>query len=522
VSDETVKSAESANAPDVSAVVSKGKAKPNVWCFTTYFTEGFPFAIVRMMSSVFFTDIGMKERYLGYLNFLGIPWNLKFLWAPLVDIFGSKRSWMIAIQSIVTLLTLAVAVICYMSSSAQTPFLSTSVLVGLFIAFAFIAATNDIIIDGYYIEGIPDQKEQAAYTGYRVFAYRIALVAAKFGIIYAVGMKTKSVIAPGGGAAQDLMASGAAKAIYTAWAYGFGAAGVLMALFTLYHLVALPDFSVRQKAIRKASDAYNDFFLSFASYLQISLLRAKIAIFSGLSVFILGTSIMLLNGANILEALSSAFLIFLALLIVQSRPIVALSLIFIVFYKIGDEIIFSMGTPFLKRYLQVTNAQLAWMTGLIGLVGSIVGTTLGGLWIKKTGLKKAIWPLTLIMNVNIAAYIWLAWAHPLATNVNGLITICGVYCYEQIAAGLGNAVLIVYILKTCKKEFKAGHYAIGSAFMSVFSSIFGGYSGIIVEKMGYMNLFVIGLIATIPAMVLMFFVRIPEELPVEKNAASSK
>jgi PAT family beta-lactamase induction signal transducer AmpG len=201
----------------------------------------------------------------------------------------------------------------------------------------------------------------------------------------------------------------------------------------------------------------------------------------------------------------------LAVLLAQARPLVALSLIFIVFYKIGDEIIFSMGTPFLKRYLLVDNGQLAWMSGLIGLVGSIAGTTIGGLWIKRTGLRKAIWPLTLLMNINILAYVWLAWERPLATDTVGFLTIGGVYLYEQIAAGLGNAVLIVYILRTCKPEFKAGHYAIGSAFMSVFSSIFGGMGGIIVEQVNYLGLFIIGFCASIPAMGLLFFVPIKDE-----------
>lgn len=512
MSDQTEKKNENVNEPAILVDGVKGKTKPNVWCFSTYFTEGFPFAIVRMMSSVFFTDIGMKERYLGYLNFLGIPWNLKFLWAPLVDIFGSKRSWMIAIQSIITLLTAAVAVICLTSCSNSNPVLSTSVLVVLFIAFAFVAATNDIVIDGYYIEGIPDQKEQAAYTGYRVFAYRIALIVAKFGIIYAVGMYSKSAAMKAlPNTATEVVAAANIKTMYIAWAYGFGAAALIMALFTLFHIFTLPDFETRTKKVTSAKKVYQDFLLSFSSYLEISVERTKIALASGIGAFVILSIILITCKLSYVQALAYGLLALLAFLIAQSRPLVALSLVFIIFYKIGDEIIFSMGTPFLKRYLMVSNDQLAWMTGLIGLVGSIAGTTIGGLWIKKVGLKKSIWPLTLIMNVNIAAYIWLAWAHPLATNVNGLITIGAVYCYEQIAAGLGNAVLIVYILKTCKKEFKAGHYAIGSAFMSVFSSIFGGFSGIIVEKTGYMNLFIIGLLATIPAMILMFFVRIPEE-----------
>lgn len=115
------------------------------------------------------------------------------------------------------------------------------------------------------------------------------------------------------------------------------------------------------------------------------------------------------------------------------------------------------------------------------------------------------------MNINILAYVWLAWYKPLATDLTGLSIICSVYCYEQIAAGLGNAALIVYILRTCNPQFKAGHYAIGSAFMSLFSTIFGMFSGIVVENVGYMYLFMIGFFASIPSMLLLFAVPIKDE-----------
>jgi PAT family beta-lactamase induction signal transducer AmpG len=469
--------------------------KPSVWCFTTYFAEGFPFGIVRMMSSVFFTDIGMRERYLGYLNFLGIPWNLKFLWAPLVDIIKSKREWLIASQLGVTLLTLLVSGLCFFAGHSHVPVLLTPVLVGLFIALAFASATNDIAIDGFYMEGITDAKEQAAYTGYRVFAYRLALVLAKFGIIYTVGLLAKSSTGSG---------------MYRAWGFGFAAAAGTMGLFTAYHFFFLPVVEIKKTA-RSIGSAVQDFLNSFASYLDISNKRASLTLKCGLAGAAGIGIVFFFIRHDPVQALAFGMIAMLAALLLGARPAVALSLVFIIFYKIGDEIIFSMGTPFLKRYLLVTNIQLAWMTGLVGLFGSIAGTTFGGLWIKKSGLKKTIWPLTLLMNLNIAAYIWLAWHRPLATSLSGLMTIGTVYCYEQIAAGLGNAILIVFILRTCKKEFKAGHYAIGSAFMSVFSTVFGGFGGVIVERAGYLNLFLIGFFATIPAMALMFFVKIKDE-----------
>jgi PAT family beta-lactamase induction signal transducer AmpG len=284
-----------------------------------------------------------------------------------------------------------------------------------------------------------------------------------------------------------------------------------MGIFTLFHIFALPRIGQRARKVAGMRAAGQEFLNSFASYLEISSRRSLIALTSALAAGSALWLVLLLAGLPGLQSFVYAFVVMLAVLLAQARPLVALSLIFIVFYKIGDEIIFSMGTPFLKRYLLVDNGQLAWMSGLIGLVGSIAGTTIGGLWIKRTGLRKAIWPLTLLMNINILAYVWLAWERPLATDTVGFLTIGGVYLYEQIAAGLGNAVLIVYILRTCKPEFKAGHYAIGSAFMSVFSSIFGGMGGIIVEQVNYLGLFIIGFCASIPAMGLLFFVPIKDE-----------
>jgi MFS transporter, PAT family, beta-lactamase induction signal transducer AmpG len=481
--------------PEARPVATGGD--PRWWVFSTYFAQGFPYMVVRSMSSVFFTDVGMSERALGYLNFLGLPWTLKFLWAPLVDLFSTRRTWMIAVQALLTLLTALLAFLCLISPAAIEAGLMgglpDTLLVWLFIAMAFIAATNDIAIDGYYMEGIADPKQQAAYTGFRVMAYRLAMILARFGIILAVAEVAHRVF--GGN-------------MYSAWGFGFAAGAAVMAVLTALHLLRLPRYQEARARSVSAREAAAGFLDSFAAYLEVSRKRSLIALVSAPGLALVFGAGLLALGVPEVQAMTYAFAFMLIALLAQARPAIALSLAFIMFYKIGDEIIFSMGTPFLKRYLLVDNTQLAWMSGLLGLVGSIVGTTIGGLWIKRTGLRRAIWPLTLLMNLNILAYIWLAYERPLATDLPGLMTICTVYSIEQIAAGLGNAVLIVYILRTCKPEFKAGHYAIGSAFMSVFSALFGGMGGVIVEQVGYLGLFVTGFLASIPAMALLFFVRV--------------
>jgi PAT family beta-lactamase induction signal transducer AmpG len=448
------------------------------------------------MSFVFFTDVGMKERYLGYLNFLGLPWNLKLLWAPFVEIFGRKRSWIIGVQIAISVMTAVVAAICFLAAGSPNPALSNGILAIMFVVLAFIAATNDIAIDGYYMEGITDPGEQAAYTGYRVFAYRLSMILARFGFIAIAAYAAKHL----------------SKSLYTAWGYAFLAAAITMMLFTIYHVFFLPEFeAAKVRASGGVRKIGKDFITSFASFLEITPQRTvetlALGAVSGGVLFVLLKALLI----PWIQALAYAILVMLVTLLTRSNRTVAMSLLIIIFYKIGDEILFSMGTPFLMRELHVTKAQIAWMAGLVGALGSIAGTSIGGLWIKKKGLAKAIWPLTLLMNLNIWAYIGLAYWKPAATTLSGLAIVASVYCYEQIAAGLGNAVLIVFILRTCKKEFKAAHYAIGSAFMSLFSTVFGGFSGIIVEKTGYLNLFLISFFASLPAMALLLFAPVKDK-----------
>ena len=421
--------------------------KPGVWVFSTYLAEGLPYAIIRILSSVFFTDIGLKERYLGYLNFLGIPWNLKFLWAPFLDILGQKRTWMIVVQAIISLLIIGISSCCFIAGYPTDVGLILAVILVIFILLAFLSATNDIAIDGYYMEGLTDPKEQAAYTGYRVFAYRLAVILVRSGFVALAAYAAARF----GGADK-----------YQPWGYAFGAAALTMLLITLFHIWQLPRFEKDSSYIGQSiSRMAREFGRAFSTYFD------------------------------------------------QEK--VVLVIIFIITYKIGDEILFSMGTPFLMRELGVTKAQLSWLSGILGALGAIAGTSIGGIWIKKAGLKKSIWPLTILMNFNIWAYVWLAWDLPSAATTFGLTIIALVHCYEQMAAGLGNAVLIVYILRTCKPEFKASHYAVGSAIMSLFSTFFGGFGGVIVEKMGYLNMFLMSFGASIPAMLLMFWVPLRED-----------
>ncbi len=420
---------------------SRRTLRTSVWVNSTYFAEGLPYMLIRYMASVYFTDIGMREAYLGFLNFLGIPWNLKFLWAPLVDYWGTKRRWMLLLSGSIAFGVALIALGSTRELSTQwlNPGQSAMIVMFLCIGLAFISATHDIAIDGFYMTALSGTSEQALYTGDRVLAYRVA-------IIY-----VKSILV--------------AAAALIGWTGSWLAAAATMALLCGFHAWYLPrpeGRNLHHKIERKPiSHLLRHFGRTFCAYID--------------------------------------------------QPRVVLMLLFVIGYKLGDEILFSMNTPFLLRELGMNKTQLAGVAGMLGTIGSIGGSLGSAAWIARVGLKRAIWPLTLLMNLNILAYVGLAIWKPDPTITSGLTWIAIIHTYEQFAAGLGNAVLMIYLMRTCKPNFKAAHYAIGSALMSLGSTMFGGFGGLVVESYGYVWLYLIGFMATIPAMALIPFIPHLEE-----------
>lgn len=411
------------------------------WVMSTYFAEGLPFMIVRILSSVFFTQLGVKERYLGYLNYLGLPWNIKFLWAPLVDGWGTKRGWQIALQGVLALLTGVIAFLSYLAAGSESG-AYLELIAAVFVVMAFISATNDIAIDGYYLEAIPAREDQALLSGYRVLAYRLAMVFARSGVV---------------ALAAWFVSSATVGTPYHAWALAFSVTAAVLASLAIAHLCVLPKIGTPR------TDVESQF------------VRAR-------------------------RVFKQGFLTYLA------QPQIGIILAFIILYKVGDELLFSMVTPFMLRELKITGEQYAWISGIVGAAGTIVGAIWGGWVIKRMGLRRAIWPLTIAMNLNIWLYVWLSYAKPDPTTISGISIIAGIHGIEQIAAGLGSAALLVFLLTTCSQEYKATHYAVGSAIMSIPGTLVGGQAGTIVEAIGYTNLYIIAFVAALPGMALIPFV----------------
>jgi PAT family beta-lactamase induction signal transducer AmpG len=138
------------------------------WVGILYFAEGFPFGLVFDAFPVYFRFHHVSLASIGLLSLAGLPWTLKFLWAPAVDLIGSRRSWIVGCQ---VFLALTLLLVLTLDPSGE------GLVLWLIMGLAVLSATQDIAIDAYTIE-LLDESEMGPANGLRVTTYRIALIAA--------------------------------------------------------------------------------------------------------------------------------------------------------------------------------------------------------------------------------------------------------------------------------------------------------------------------------------------------------
>lgn len=210
---------------------------------TLYLMEGLPYAIVNTVALAVFKDMGVDNGTLGPLTTLiSLPWLIKPLWSPFMDIFRSKRWWILLTQ---VLMAVTVAL-----TALLLPFCGMTLLLILFIIVAFSSATHDISADGYYMLALTRQR-QSAFVGIRNTFYRGGLVLGQgLVVMLAGGLQKRS-----GNVAQ-------------AWSIVLTACAVMMALVAVYHIIRLPrpEEDHDHREVKQASRILAEFGESFKTF----------------------------------------------------------------------------------------------------------------------------------------------------------------------------------------------------------------------------------------------------------------
>ncbi|HRT26615.1 MAG TPA: AmpG family muropeptide MFS transporter [Syntrophales bacterium] len=216
---------------------------PWTWVPSLYLAEGIPYAVVMTVSVVLYKRLGISNTDIAlYTSWLYLPWVIKPFWSPLVDMFRTKRFWILAMQVLLGASLAAVAL------TIPVPDFFRWTL-AVFWLMAFSSATHDIAADGFYMLGL-SQREQAAFIGVRNMFYRIAMISAQGLLVILAGLLERRC-----------------PSVAAAWsATFFVLAGFFLASF-LYHFFVLPYPASDRPAPRGLSkNFFADFLNSFALF----------------------------------------------------------------------------------------------------------------------------------------------------------------------------------------------------------------------------------------------------------------
>ena len=221
----------------------KNTNSPWSWLPTLYFAEGIPYVVVMTIALVFYHDLGLSNaEAVLYTSWLYLPWVIKPFWSPIVDIFKTKRWWIVMMQTIIAVSLAGIALTLNLPHYLQ-------LTLAFFWLMAFSSATHDIAADGFYMLAL-NANQQSFYVGIRSTFYRIATVAAQGGLLVLVNT------------IQNEWHLGIEKS----WTWIFIGVSILFLVLSLYHTAVLP-LPVSDKTFRTTHQVtFRDFFTTIRTF----------------------------------------------------------------------------------------------------------------------------------------------------------------------------------------------------------------------------------------------------------------
>jgi PAT family beta-lactamase induction signal transducer AmpG len=400
---------------------------PWFWIPTLYVAEGLPNVLVASVSVVLYKNLGVSNAAITfYTGWLYLPWVIKPLWSPLVDLLKTRRQWIWATQLLLGAGLAGVAL------TIPAPHFFQFTL-AFFWLLSFSSATHDIAADGFYMLATTE-REQSFFVGIRSMFYRVATIAAQGGLVILAGKIHQRT-----------------GNYSSAWSISFALVAGIYLCLGIYHWFILPRPAGDRPKIAAPRDFLAEFFKTFGTFFQ--------------------------------------------------KPKIVVMLLFLLVYRLGEAQLMKLAQPFLldpraAGGLGLTNNQLGFFYGIIGVTVFISGALLGGFAVARHGLKFWLWPMLLAIHLPDAVFIWLAYAQP-----ENLIAIGAGVAVEQFGYGFGFTAFMLYMIRIARGEHQTAHYAICTGFMALGVMVPGLWSGWVQEFLGYRHFFIWVVLATIPSFI---------------------
>ena len=323
-----------------------------MWIPTLYFAEGIPYFIVNNISVVMFKNMGMPNGMLAlYTSLLYLPWVIKPLWSPFVDIIKSKRWWILSMQILMSAAMLLMPFLLPQTLGeelADSPLFFLTLV--LFWVTAFASATHDIAADGFYMLAL-DPSRQAGFVGIRSTFYRLSSIFGQ-GVLVALAGVLDSRTGD----------------VHLAWKITLIVSALIFSAVTLYHTWSLPKpTSDRMSAATDARQIFMEFKRTFITFFsKKGVLMAMLFM--------------------LLYRLPEAFLV----------------------KMMNPFLLDSMA----EGGLGMSTQSVGLVYGTIGVAALTAGGIIGGLTAARWGLKKSLWPMAMSLTLPCLSFVFLASYQP--------------------------------------------------------------------------------------------------------------
>ena len=234
----------------------KAEKNPWLWIPILNFASGFPYAIIILVSVIMYKNLGISNEDIGiYTSLLYLPWVIKPLWSPFIDLHSTKRKWFLSMQLLISVAFLIVGL-----SLPTNHFFIISL--AIFWVAAFASASNDVASDGFYLLAL-SKDQQSFFLGIRSTFYKLSMLTGN-GLIVIIGGYLETELGDK----------------TKAWSYTMIIVGLIMTVITLYNLIATPRSE--NETTTESTEQQKDFttvFVSFFKKKQIGLVLAFILLF---------------------------------------------------------------------------------------------------------------------------------------------------------------------------------------------------------------------------------------------------
>lgn len=429
----------------------QNRRSPISWVPTLYFAMGMPFVVLNMVCTLMFKGLDVSDAQIAFwTSIIMFPWTLKPLWSPLLEIYKTKKFFVIFTQ---------IATGCIFGLVALALHLPNffAVCIALLAIIAFSGATHDVAADGVYMASL-SKDDQARYIGWQGAFYNIAKIAATGGLVYLAGMLIETYTGDVTGLSPAAAAVAKHNGSVMAWTIIMAVIGGIMVILGLYNAKFVPS-EVKKDAEERPG-------------------------FKETMVELGNVFVDLFRKRHIL------YYIF-----------------FIILYRFAEGFVMKIVPLFLKadradQGLGLSEKEIGLCYGTFGAAAFVIGSILAGYYVAHRGLQKSLFSLCCVFNLPFVAYTLLAVYQP-----ESLVLIGGGIVLEYFGYGFGFVGLTLFMMQQIAPgKHQMAHYAFASGIMNLGVMLPGMLSGYVSDWLGYRHFFIFVLFCTIPAFLITWFV----------------